>query len=45
MPRAEYEANSIAKAAPWEALGMSRATWYRRGKPDIKHLQNAEEAL
>jgi transcriptional regulator with XRE-family HTH domain len=33
MPRAEYEANSIARAAPWEALGMSRATWYRKGKP------------
>jgi len=21
------------RAKPWEALGMSRATWYRRGKP------------
>jgi transcriptional regulator with XRE-family HTH domain len=33
IPRAEYEANSIARAAPWEELGMSRATWYRKGKP------------
>lgn len=33
LPRAEYEARSIARARPWEALGMSRATWYRRGKP------------
>lgn len=33
LPRAEYEANSITRAAPWEALGMSRATWYRKGKP------------
>lgn len=33
LPRAEYEANAISRAKPWEALGMSRATWYRRGKP------------
>jgi predicted DNA-binding transcriptional regulator AlpA len=33
VPRAEYEANSITRAKPWEALGMSRATWYRKGKP------------
>lgn len=44
IPRTEYEANSIAKAAPWETLGMSRATWYRKGKPDVKQLQK-EEAL
>jgi hypothetical protein len=31
--RAEYEANSISKTRPWEALGMSRRTWYRLGKP------------
>ena len=34
MPRAEYEAQSVERAKPWEALGISRATWYRRGKPD-----------
>ena len=33
VPRAEYEANGISRAKPWEALGMSRATWYRKGKP------------
>ena len=33
LPRAEYLAGSITRAAPWEALGMSRATWYRKGKP------------
>ena len=33
LPRAQYLAESIARAAPWEALGMSRATWYRKGKP------------
>jgi hypothetical protein len=29
-PRAEYEANSLSKTKPWIALGMSRATYYRR---------------
>jgi hypothetical protein len=33
MPRADWEANSLTRSKPWEALGMSRATWYRRGKP------------
>src|SRR5439155_12289714 len=32
-PRAEYEAASLARTKPWEALGMSRAAWYRAGKP------------
>ncbi|WP_426418460.1 hypothetical protein [Bradyrhizobium genosp. A] len=30
MTRSEYEGNSIARIAPWEALGLSRATYYRR---------------
>jgi hypothetical protein len=34
-PRAEYEANSITRNKPWEALGMSRAGWYRAGKPMV----------
>ena len=34
LPRDEYLANSITRAKPWEALGMSRATWYRKGKPE-----------
>jgi transcriptional regulator with XRE-family HTH domain len=33
LPRADYLANSISRSKPWEALGISRATWYRRGKP------------
>ena len=24
----------MSKRRPWEALGMSRATWYRRGRPE-----------
>lgn len=33
VPRDEWEANSITRAKPWEAMGISRATWYRKGKP------------
>jgi hypothetical protein len=29
-PRDDYEACSITKRAPWTAVGVSRATWYRR---------------
>jgi uncharacterized protein YjcR len=39
IPRAEWEANSITRAAPWKAMGISRATWYRRGKPTTKQLE------
>lgn len=31
--RAEYEDNSLSKTKPWKDLGMSKATWYRKGKP------------
>ena len=32
--RADYLAeNSISRDKPWEHFGISRATWYRRGKP------------
>lgn len=30
MLRSEYEANSLSKTKPWEAMGISRATFYRR---------------
>ena len=42
LPRAEYEANSLTRSKPWQALDMSRATWYRRGKPDPKLLEDLE---
>src|SRR5262249_17356885 len=29
-PREEYLATSLARTRPWERLGISRATWYRR---------------
>jgi len=31
--RASYVAQSLSTAKPWEALNMSRAKWYRLGKP------------
>jgi hypothetical protein len=33
QPRGEYEANSLTRRKPWERLEMSRASWYRAGKP------------
>jgi hypothetical protein len=29
-PRMQYEQAAISRAKPWEANGISRATWYRR---------------
>lgn len=34
IPREEYEQNSYSRKKPWEKLGISRATWYRKGKPN-----------
>ncbi len=33
VDRRSYEGASTARAEPWKALGMSRRTWYRKGKP------------
>lgn len=33
LPREQYLAESLSRTRPWEKLGISRATWYRRGKP------------
>lgn len=33
LPREKYEAESATKLQPWANLGVSRATWYRHGKP------------
>jgi hypothetical protein len=38
IDRQTYEANALAQQKPWEAFGMSRAQWYRMGKP--KPAQN-----
>lgn len=34
--RHDYEGNSLTHSKPWEALGMSRRTWYRKRKPIAK---------
>jgi hypothetical protein len=34
LPREQYLASALTRAKPWEAMGMSRATWYRKGKPE-----------
>jgi hypothetical protein len=34
IPREIYEQNSTSRAKPWVQLGISRATWHRRGKPE-----------
>ena len=31
--------NSISRDKPWEHFGISRATWYRRGKPMPSEIQ------
>jgi len=33
--RAQYEANSLSRKKPWEALGISRATYYRRKRKGL----------
>jgi predicted transcriptional regulator len=35
ISRTEFEGQSLTKAKPWAALGVSRATWYRHGKPAV----------
>lgn len=33
IDRVTYEAKSLSRTKPWEAMGISRASWYRAGKP------------
>ncbi|KPB52098.1 Rep [Pseudomonas coronafaciens pv. oryzae] len=37
--RQSYESASLSRRKPWEALGMSRASWYRAGKPAAPSVQ------
>ncbi|WP_172766176.1 rep protein, partial [Neisseria gonorrhoeae] len=42
--RADYLAkNSISRDKPWEHFGISRAPWYRRGKPMPSETDNQSE--
>lgn len=44
-PRTEWEAaNTISRDKPWEALGISRMTWYRKGKPTTNTSINLTKA-
>ena len=40
-PRSEYEANSLSKTKPWEQLGLSRARWYRIGRPAVNEAETS----
>ena len=43
--RADYLAeNSISRDKPWEHFGISRATWYRRGKPMPSEIEKQEQS-
>lgn len=42
LPRDQYLSESITRSAPWEDLGMSRATWYRKGKPLSVHKKDSQ---
>jgi hypothetical protein len=42
--RALYEGNSLSRTRPWEALGVSRRTWYRRGKPPADAVSSGSAA-
>ena len=33
---ADYLAQSLSRSRPWKVLGMSRASWYRAGKPTAR---------
>jgi len=33
QPRDEFLAHSLTRTQPWQALGMSRSSWYAKGKP------------
>lgn len=45
QPRADYLVNSLTRSKPWERLGISRATWYRRGKPTLQDTKNIAEKI
>ncbi|SDG52382.1 hypothetical protein [Alloyangia pacifica] len=45
VPREEYLAtHRVSRDKPWEAHGISRATWYRRGRPPAPASNTAERA-
>jgi len=39
IPRDQYLAESFSRTKPWEALGISRRTWERHGKPAVTQVR------
>lgn len=39
IDRQSYESASLSRRKPWESLGMSRASWYRAGKPAVPSVE------
>ncbi|MGN5927273.1 hypothetical protein [Pseudomonas aeruginosa] len=45
VDRQTYESRSLSRQKPWEALGMSRASWYRAGKPAAPASETSPSVL
>jgi ElaB/YqjD/DUF883 family membrane-anchored ribosome-binding protein len=45
VDRETYESRSLSRQKPWEALGMSRASWYRAGKPTALGSETGSSVL
>jgi hypothetical protein len=45
IPRDQYLAHSASRTKPWEALGISRRTWERRGKPALSQVRVQHSSL
>ena len=45
VDRETYESQSLSRQKPWEALGMSRASWYRAGKPMPANSETSPSVL
>ena len=45
VDRETYERQSLSRQKPWEALGMSRASWYRAGKPTPLNNETSASVL
>lgn len=43
--RESYEAASLSAVKPWKTFGMSRATWYRQGKPEVETSPSRIDSL
>ncbi|WP_241194737.1 replication protein [Pseudomonas synxantha] len=41
VDRETYEQASLTRQKPWEALGMSRRSWYRAGKPAVEEPETS----